>query len=413
MMPHERVVLTGLGPLTPIGGGIETYWRALLDGVGGIGPITLFDTSEHHSKIAGEIKHFDLRDYITPKTRISRLSRQTQLALAAAIMATDDSGILHAVNGNGHRIPVIMGVSNSAMEMIEHGIARMVSRGPPRVPSYIVSGAQPQQAASVISDEMSFPTEAHTISSACAAGVDAIATAFRRVASGKADVAIAGGADAPITSFTFACFERAGLQSTWSGEPERASRPFDRNCETGVISEGAGVVVLENLDHARARGAKIYAEIVGYGTQADIDSKHPDSGLEFSMRDALANAGVRPQDIDYINAHGPGHPAIDLAETQMIKKVFGEHALRIPVSSIKGAVGNPLAAAGPMQLIACACALRDQMIPPTLNLDNPAPGCDLDYVTKTPRLGHFKLALMNIHGLGGGNSSLILRRAEA
>jgi 3-oxoacyl-[acyl-carrier-protein] synthase II len=248
---------------------------------------------------------------------------------------------------------------------------------------------------------------------ACAAGLDGVAQAVEVIHSGQADIAIAGGADAPVTSLTFACLDKAGLVAAYNERPECASRPFDRDRETGVVSEGAGVLIVENLDHALARGAGIYLEITGYGSQSDLDPTQHGSGLEHAIRLALANACKRPEDIDYICAHGPGHPVLDRAETEMVKRVFGEYSYRIPVSSIKGVTGNPLAAAGPLQLIACACAIRDQLVPPTANLENVDPCCDLDYVPTAPRATRIECALINCHGLGGGNSCMIVERFDS
>ena len=413
MLTRQRVVVTGLGVVAPSGIGKGAFWDSLLTCKSGIGPITLFDARAFKSKIAGEVKNFDLLDYHEPKTRVDRLARHTQFALAAAKEAITDAGLLRYQGGEaGGHIPVILGVSSSAMDVVAHGNDRLLSRGPARVPTYIIDASIPQQAASVVSQELGFSTRAQTISSACAAGLEAIGEATSVIQFGKADIAVAGGGDAHISPLPFACLDKAGLASRRNDDPEHASRPFDRDCDSGVISEGTGVVILENLEHALARGAHIYCEIQGFGRRGDPDLAEPASGMGDAMEIALANAGRRPEDVDFICAHGPGHPVIDRIESEAIKCVFGQAAYRVPVTSIKGVVGNPVSGAGPMQLIASACVIESGLIPPTANLEHPAPGCDLDYVTREPRLARVRCALINVHGLGGGNDCMVVERMD-
>jgi 3-oxoacyl-[acyl-carrier-protein] synthase II len=242
--------------------------------------------------------------------------------------------------------------------------------------------------------------------------LDAIADAAALIRTGEAEIAIAGGADAPITPLTMASFIASGLSSRRNSEPKRASRPFDLGRDSGVISEGAGVFVIENLEHAEARGVRVYLEICGYGKQRDLDPARPGSGLEDSMKIALANANSPPADIDYISAYGPGHPVLDAIEVDAIKKVFGAHAYSIPISSIKGVTGNPLAAGGPFQVAACALTMRDQLIAPTANYEVEDPACDLDFVPGRPRKAKINRALVNVRGIGGSASSLIVTRAN-
>jgi 3-oxoacyl-[acyl-carrier-protein] synthase II len=413
MARYNRVVLTGIGVVAPNGIGKEAFWNSLVEAKSGIGHITLFDASRHPCCVAGEVKDFDLRNYCAPRVRLVRLSRQTQLAMAATKLALLDAG-LHDFSGNGAApVPLILGVSTSAIDIVEHGMHRLLKRGPTRVPSYIVASGQPHHTVSVIAEEFDFPSHPQTISSACAAGLDGVAMAVESIRSGRADIAIAGGADAPVTPLTFACLDRAGLVTDYNQEPEHASRPFDRDRQTGVISEGAGMLVLENLSHALARNATIYVEITGFGSQNDPNAESPEQGLEWAMKAALANACKLTADVQYICAHGPGHPVLDRAETEMIKRVFEKHAYRIPISSIKGITGNPLAAAGPLQVAAAACAIRDGVIPPTANLETPDPHCDLDYVPLRPRMRPITCALVNCHGLGGVNSCLIIERLKS
>jgi 3-oxoacyl-[acyl-carrier-protein] synthase II len=262
----------------------------------------------------------------------------------------------------------------------------------------------------LIAEKLGVETQATTISSACPSGIDAIAMAVDRISRGEAEVALAGGADAPITPLTMASFASAGLSSFANSEPARASRPYDQGSDSGVISEGAGVVVLESLDHATARGARINLEICGYAAQMDHDPSDPFVGLESTMRLALANAGRVPEQIDYLCSYGPGHPILDVAEVKMIRRVFGNQAKRLPISSIKGVTGNPLSAAGPFQLIACALAFEHGVIPPTANHEAPLAGCDLDFVPGRARKALLKCALINVRGLGGGNSSMVVER---
>lgn len=411
MAGRNRVVVTGLGVVAPNGIGKEAFWESLVAGRSGIGPITLFDASRHPCRIAGEVKGFDSRVLLDLATNTKRLARQTQLALAATRMALEDAALTQESLAPECSVPLVLGISSSAIEVIEHGMERMLERGPGRVPSHIVHACQPHQAASIVSEHVPLVTQALTISSACAAGADAIGAAVDLIRQGRAEVAICGGADAPINPLTFACLARAGLVSLRNEQPERASAPFDVDRDSGVIAEGAGILILELLDHALARGVQPYMEITGFATHMDTDLGVPGSGLELTMAQALANAGRRLDHVDYICAHGPGHPVMDRVETAMIKAVFGPKACTLPISSIKGVIGNPLAAAAALQAIACALMFRRDVITPTANLYTPDPDCDLDYVPLTARQARLHCALINAHGLGGGNSSLIVERA--
>jgi len=409
---NNRVVVTGVGVIAPNGTGKDAFWDSLVHARSGIGPITLFDASRHPCRVAGEVKGFNLLEYLRPKVRLGRLSRQTQLALAATKLALVDAGLDVSAQNGLRPMRVIMGVSTSAIDIVEQGMQRLVSNGPERVPSYVVASGQPQHTVSLIVEQFELDASGQTIASACAAGLESVAAAAEAVREGRTEVAIAGGTDAPVTPLTFACLEKTGLVAAYREAPERASRPFDRDRETGVVSEGAAVLIVESLGHALARGAPIYFEITGYGTQNDPVGSPPGTGLRRAMELALANACRQPAEIDYICAHGPGHPVLDRVETEMIKSVFGAEAYRIPVSSIKGVTGNALAAGGPLQLVACACALRDQLIPPTANLENPDPYCDLDFVAERPRLVRIGTVLVNCHGLGGGNASMVIERPD-
>ncbi|MDQ3118057.1 MAG: beta-ketoacyl-[acyl-carrier-protein] synthase family protein, partial [Verrucomicrobiota bacterium] len=379
MNNRNRVVVTGMGVLAPNGTGLEAFWDSLLNGRSGIGPITLFDATGFKSRIAGEVKDFRPADYIDPKFKPRRMARHTQLAFAAMKMALEDAKCDVTKIKFDHPIPIMLGVSTTAMEILEGGWADLHRRGPDGV-SAGVCDCQPQAVTQVLALALGISARATTISSACPSGLDAIASAAAMIREGEADMAIAGGTDAPITPLSMASFATAGLSSTRNDDPLHASRPFDRERDSGVISEGAAILVLEEMDSALARGARPYLEICGYAIQGDDFAAGEVFGMAQAMRGALEAAGKRPEEIDYICAYGPGHPTLDIMETDMIKFVFGPVAHRLPISSIKGVTGNPLSAAGPMQAIACGLAFRHNLIPPTANLEVPDLRCDLDFV---------------------------------
>ena len=410
MIRQNRVVVTGMGILAPNGIGIDAFWGSLIAGRSGIGPITLFDASDFKSRIAGEVKNFNPLDYIEPEFKPKRMARHTQFAYAAAMMALKDAGLDLKNLDLPSPTPVMIGVSTSAIDVIESVYLAVRENGPNRVPTTSSAASIPQAAANTIADRIGFSAHATTVSSACPSGLDALADASALIRSGAAEVAIAGGADAPITALTMASFIASGLSSVRNSEPEKASRPFDLERDSGVISEGGGVFVLENLERAQARGARIYLEIGGYGKQRDRDQALPGSGLEDSMNLALANANCTPVDVDYISAYGPSHPVLDAVEIEAIRKVFGQSAYSIPVSSIKGVTGNPLAAGGPFQVAACALTFRDQLIPPTANYEIADPNCDLDFVPNRARKAKVDCALVNVRGIGGSASSLVVNR---
>jgi 3-oxoacyl-[acyl-carrier-protein] synthase II len=410
MKRRNRVVITGIGVIAPNGIGLVAFWQSLLAGRSGIGPITLFDASDLKSRIAGEVKDFDPLDYIEPELKPRRMARHTQFAYAATMMALKDAGLEISEADLPSPTPVVIGVSTSAMDIIERSISDFERHGLKGISPTAIGALTPQAAANVIADRIGARAHAATVSSACPSGLDAVTIAAGMIQADEAELAIAGGADSPITRHTFAAFTATGLSSCRNGEPEKASRPFDLERDSGVISEGAGIFVLENLERAEARGAKIYLEISGYSRQRDHAPDRPASGLEDSMRLALANASRTKDDVDYISAYGPGHPVLDTAEVYYIKEVFGDRAYSIPISSIKGVTGNPLAAGGPMQIAACALSFRDQMIAPTANYELKDPSCDLDFVPHQSRKVKLDCILMNVRGLGGSGSSLVVNR---
>jgi 3-oxoacyl-[acyl-carrier-protein] synthase II len=399
-----------MGVLAPNGTGLEAFWSSILEGRSGIGPISLFDPAGLESRIAGEVKNFDPFDHIAADLKPRRWARHTQLAFAAAMMALKDAGIDPKEFAFPSPTPVVVGVSTSAMDIIEKSISDFARRGMSGMSPTAVGALTPQAAANAIADRIGTQAHAATVSSACPSGLDAIAVASAMIHTGEAELALAGGADAPISKHTFAAFTATGLSSRRNDDPAKASRPFDLERDSGVISEGAGMFVLENLESAQARGARIYLEITGYGRQRDLHLDDPGCGLVESMRSALANAARTPNDVDYISAYGPGHPILDAAEVRFIKEVFGPRAYALPVSSIKGVTGNPLAAGGAMQLAACGLSFRDQIAAPTTNCEIPDPACDLDFIASGPRKMRLDCILMNVRGLGGSSSSLVVER---
>jgi 3-oxoacyl-[acyl-carrier-protein] synthase II len=409
-MKRNRVVITGMGVLAPNGIGLDEFWQSILNGRSGIGPITLFDASQFKCRIAGEVKNFDPLDYIEPELRPNRMARQTQLAYAATMMALQDAG-LHPDNLElPSPTPVVIGVSMNAMDVLERALAAVRDFGPNRTAPTTVASSTPQAPANVIADRLGGSAGAVTVSAACPSGLDAVADAATMIRSGEAEIAVAGGTDAPITPLAVASFIGSGLISSSDAEPTKASRPFDSLRRSGVLAEGAGVFVLENLERALARGVRAYLEVTGYAKQRDTDTTRPASGLVGSMTLALANSRRVPKDIDYISAYGPSDRTLDAAEVAMIKQAFREHAKSVPVISIKGVTGNPLAAAGPFQIAASALSIRDQVIPPTANYEVQDLDCDLDFIAGRRRKAKVECVLINVRGIGGSASSMIVNR---
>ncbi|MFH0881153.1 MAG: beta-ketoacyl-[acyl-carrier-protein] synthase family protein [Lentisphaerota bacterium] len=410
MIRKNRVVITGLGALAANGIGVDAFWRSLLAGSSGIGPVTFFDATALPCRIAGEIKSFDPFDYIPSDLKPSRMARFAQLALVASQMALKDAVLsVRDMQGKGP-LPIVMGVSTSSMEMFEEQYQRMLDKGPRHVNVHAAPSFYPQAAAVTMAAYLGLETRLMTLSTGCPAGLDAIAAAAALIREGKAELALAGGVDTPITLLTMACFCAARMVSRRNDEPAKASRPFDRDRDGGLLAEGVGIVVLENLNHALARGATIYAEVTGYGSQTDQAGTSPGSAFPGAISQAVANASHYPQDIDFVCAHGSSDVELDRAETAALKSVMGSKAYGIPVTSIKGATGNPLAAAGPLQVITAALGIRHGKVPPTANYEAQDPSCDLDYVSGKARSGSFGCVLVNNHGFGGANSSLLMER---
>lgn len=410
-MKH-RVVITGVGVISPVGTGKEEFWQAMTSGRPGIGPITKFPTDGLATRIAGEVKDFDPGLYLDRK-EAKRMDRFTQYAVAGTKLALRDAGLdLEKVDLD--RVAVVFGTGIGGMETFEDQAKVLVEKGPNRVSPFFV----PMMIANMAAGQISITTGArgpnHTVVNACATGTNAAGEAFKLLQRGGADVVITGGAEASVTPLAMAGFCAMKAMSTRNEEPERASRPFDRDRDGFVLSEGSGVLIMETLEHARQRGATIYAEMVGYGCSSDayhITAPVPGGlGAALSMRVALADAGLQPSNINYINAHGTSTDLNDKFETMAIKEVFGEYAYQVAISSTKSMTGHMLGAAGAVELIACALAIRDGVIPPTINYENPDPDCDLDYVPNKARVQSVEIALSNSFGFGGANATAIVRK---
>jgi len=407
-----RVVITGLGAVAPNGIGVERFWDNLIHGVSGIAAITRFDASKHDSKIAGEVKGFDPLQWIEKK-EVRKMDLFIQYAIAAAQMAFDDSG-LKVLDNNRDRMGVFVGTGMGGIPALEESHKQLLERGPGRVSAFFIPSIITNLGSGQISMRFGMKGPNSCVCTACATGNHAIGDSFRLIQHGEADVMIAGGSEAVITPLTIAGFSSMRALSTRNSEPTRASRPFDKGRDGFVMGEGCGIMVLESLEHAQRRGARIYAELVGYGMSADayhITLPALDGAVR-SMRLSLQDAKLPPSAIDYVNAHGTSTPAGDTNETQALKEVFGEHARNLPVSSTKSMTGHLLGAAGGIESVITVLTLTKGMLPPTINYDTPDPECDLDYVPNTARAAEVRVALTNSFGFGGTNASLIFKRFD-
>ncbi len=409
-----RVVITGLGAVAPNGIGTQTFWQNLINGVSGIAPITRFDASKHDAQIAGEVKGFDPLQWIEKK-EARKMDLFIHFAVAAAQMAYDDSG-LKVTDDNRERIGVFVGTGMGGIPALEESHRILMEKGPGRISAFFIPSIITNLASGQISMRFGMKGPNSCVCTACATGNHAIGDSLRIIQRGDADVMLAGGSEAVITPLTIGGFCSMKALSTRNHEPARASRPFDMDRDGFVMGEGAGIMVLESLEHARRRGARIYAELVGYGMSADayhITQPAPEGeGAVRSMRLALQDANVAPVLVDYINAHGTSTPAGDLNETLAIKIVFGQHARSLAVSSTKSMTGHLLGAAGGIEAVVTVLAITQGILPPTINQDTPDPECDLDYVPNTSRRRDVKYALTNSFGFGGTNASLLLKKFE-
>jgi 3-oxoacyl-[acyl-carrier-protein] synthase II len=408
----RRVVVTGVGLVSPLGVGTAANWRALLAGESGIGPITRFDTTEYPSRIAGEVKGFNPLDYVDKK-EVKKSDTFIHYALAASKFALEDSG-LKIDEGNADRVGVVIGSGIGGLPLIEATHKILLEKGPSRVSPFFIPGQIVNLAAGQVSIHYGAKGPSTSPATACTTGLHAIGDAFRFIQADEADAVIAGGTEAVITPLAVAGFCAMRALSTRNDEPEKASRPWDAQRDGFVMSEGCGIVVLEEMEAAKRRGAPIYAEVVGYGMSADayhISAPHPEGdGAVRVMRVALRDAGLQPEQIGYINAHGTSTQLGDLSEVRAIKKVFGDHAYKLAVSSTKSSTGHLLGAAGGLETGILALAVREQILPPTINLDEPGEGCDLDFVPNHARKVDLEYAASNSFGFGGTNASIILKR---
>lgn len=409
---NRRVVVTGLGLLCPVGIGVETSWKNLVAGKSGIGPVTRFDASDFPCRIAGEVKAFDPSDFM-PEKLAKRIDPFVRYGLAAARMAVEDA-CLDITPETGPRVGVITGCGLGGLGSIEFYRDVVVQRGPRKVSPFFIPMAIPNMASGHISIMFGAKGPNMVVCTACAAGTHAIGEAFKAIQRGAADVMIAGGAESVITPLALAGFSSMKALSTRNDEPEQASRPFEKDRDGFVIGEGTGILILEELDRAKARGARIYAEVVGYGLTGDayhMTAPPPDGeGGARCMQMALDDAGLSYKDVDYINAHGTGTPLNDLCETQAIKTVFKERAAQIPISSTKSMTGHLLGGAGGIEAVFCVKTIEQGIIPPTINYETPDPECDLDYVPNEARQQEVNVVLSNSFGFGGTNAVLVFQK---
>lgn len=412
---RRRVAVTGLGVVSPIGVGHREFWSALLEGRSGVDRITAFDASGYATRIAAEVRGFDALAFMDRK-EARRNDRFVQFAYAAGRMALDDAGYV-ITPANATRIGVMIGSGIGGATTWEEQHRRLLLKGPERVSPFFVPMIISNMASGVTSILTGAKGPSSCVVTACATGGNAIGDASRMIERGDVDAMLAGGSEAAITPLAVAGFCSMKALSTRNDEPRRASRPFDAGRDGFVMGEGAGVVLLEALEHAEARGVQIYGEVIGYGATADafhITQPDPEGdGALRSMATALSDAGIAPEEIDYINAHGTSTPYNDRLETLAIKRLFGAHARRLAVSSTKSMIGHLMGAAGGVEFIACALALRHQLMPPTINYEVPDPQCDLDYVPNVARPGRLRTVISNAFGFGGHNATLVLRANHA
>lgn len=413
-MSKKRVVVTGLGALSPLGNDAETSWKNAISGVSGIGPITRVESDEYPAKVGfAELKDFNVENYMDKK-EARKMDRFTQYAVVAAKMAVEDAG-LNITEEIAPRVGVWVGSGIGGLETLESQFEIFLTKGPRRVSPFFVPMMIPDMATGQISIALGAKGVNSCTVTACATGTNSIGDAFKVIQRGDADAMISGGTEAPLTRMSFAGFSANKALST-NPDPKTASRPFDKNRDGFVMGEGAGIVVLEELEHALARGAKIYGEIVGYGSTGDayhITAPAQDGeGGARAMQEAIKDAGIKPEEIDYINAHGTSTYYNDKYETKAIKTVFGDHAYKLAVSSTKSMTGHLLGGAGGIEAIFSVMAIKDGIIPPTINIETPDEECDLDYVPDKAREQDVNIVLSNSLGFGGHNATLIFKKYQ-
>jgi 3-oxoacyl-[acyl-carrier-protein] synthase II len=410
----KRVVITGVGLITPLGIGVKNSWRALCSGESGIGEITKFDVSDFVTKIAGEVKDFDPKDFLLKKDA-NKAEPFIAYAVAAAAEAIKDSG-LKIDASNADKVGVITGCGLGGLGLLEKGSVKLKERGPQRISPFFIPMLIGNMAPGMISIYFGAKGPNSSVATACAAGTHAIGDAFKIIEAGGAEAMIAGGVESVITPLGLAGFNAMKALSIRNDEPEKASRPFDKDRDGFVMGEGGGILVMETLESAIKRDAKIYAEIAGYGMSGDayhFTAPHPDgSGAEACMNAAIKDADIAPDRIDYINAHGTSTPLNDLSETIAIKKVFGDYAYNLAISSTKSMTGHLLGGSGGIETVFTALSISEKIIPPTINYENKSEDCDLDYVPNVARKKEINFAMKNSFGFGGTNASLILKKYD-
>ncbi|VXC84377.1 beta-ketoacyl-ACP synthase II [Pseudomonas sp. 9Ag] len=411
-MSRRRVVITGMGMLSPLGNDVPSSWQGILAGRSGIGLIEHMDLSAYSTRFGGSVKNFDVEQYL-PAKEARKLDLFIQYGLAASFQAVRDSG-LEITDANRERIGVAMGSGIGGLTNIENSCKALIEQGPRRISPFFVPGSIINMVSGFLSIHLGLQGPNYAIATACTTGTHCIGMAARNIAYGEADVMIAGGSEMAASGLGIGGFAAARALSTRNEDPASASRPWDKDRDGFVLSDGSGALVLEELEHAKARGAKIYAELIGFGMSADAFhmTSPPDDGAGAArcIRNAIVDARIDPAQVDYINAHGTSTPAGDKAEAAAIRAVFGDHAYDLSVSSTKSMVGHLLGAAGAVEAIFSVLAIRDKVAPPTINLDEPGDGCDLDFVPHEAKPRTIDVAVSNSFGFGGTNGSLVFRR---
>jgi len=412
-MDKKRVVITGLGVISPVGNDISTFWKSLTEGKSGVGPITTFDASAFDCRIAAEVKGFDPLNYGITKKDVNRTEKFVQYAIAASVQAIKDAG-LDLDKENKERIGVVIGSGIGSLRVMEEEHNVYLASGPKRLSPFLIPMLIVNEAAGQVAINFGLKGPNFCVTTACASGNHALGEAFRVIQRGDADVIIAGGTESCITHLGLGGFCALKALSTRNDEPKKASRPFDVQRDGFVMAEGSGLVVMESLEHAQRRGATIYAEVVGFGMSCDayhITAPDPDGeGASLAMLWALNDARINPEDVDYINAHGTSTKLNDIVETKAIKRTFGHYAKKVMVSSTKSMTGHLLGAAGGVEFLVCCLAIKEGVVPPTINYEYPDPECDLDYVPNVARKIDVDVCLSNSLGFGGHNASIIVKK---
>ena len=412
---RKRVVITGMGTINPLGNDVSSFWDGLVAGRSGAGPITAYDASDQAVRIAAEVKGFDPVAHFGPR-QVKRSDRVSQLAMFAADQAVADAGLSFNENGSNPHVGIIVGTGIGGICTLLDNYDTFRDRGPRRVSALMVPMMMPNAPAGEIAIRYGLHGLAMSLASACATGTNAIGEGAERIRCGSAEVMICGGVESVMHPITLAALSNMGAVSPRNDEPERASRPFDADRDGFLMAEGSGVLILESLEHAQERGASIHAEVLGYGSSCDaFHITAPDEegiGAAQSMQTALDDAGIAPEEIDYINAHGTSTPLNDRMETRAIRHVFGQYAYKLPISSTKSMIGHLMGAAGAVEAVACLKTLETGVLHPTINYETPDPECDLDYVPNVARETNPNTVLSNSFGFGGHNATLILRRWE-